>query len=146
MNQQSDDKSSATYFAELLTGTNVDKASELYKARFCAMLSLVNFRLIHNLLKTKFRDTSHEEEVNTLPKLIVDVWKESEIELLRTEFEEYSKHMDSALGQLFKGLTGSPDDVMKKRIAKIVDVANIITESLTKSSGFTFEKKDESKQ
>lgn len=138
--KQSEDKSSAEYFAGLFVGTAADKVLDVYRSRFSIMLSAVNFKLLYGLLKDKSKGTDREREVESLPKVIVETWRQHEVSLLRAEHEEYKKHSTSTLGQLFGSMV-DPDKTLKERLSKLTLVANEIVESLTDDG-----KQDEQKE
>jgi hypothetical protein len=140
MNEKDDktseaEKSSANFFAELLTSDGT-KITQRLKIDFTFYLTIVNFKILHLLLKKLYKDTAPLE---VLPEEIVEAWRQNEIEMYRTAAKAYEEHCKTDVGKVLKSVMRDPKDLLKEQMTVISRAATAFQELLTKKSKlFTF--------
>lgn len=129
-------KSSASFFAELLS-SNSSKISQRLNADFALYLTIVNFRILHQILKKMYKGSDREPTIDALPNEITETWRQSVNEEFKAAAKVYEDQISqNGIGKIMKSVIQNPKELLKAQMIVASRVANMFRELMTKKISF----------
>jgi hypothetical protein len=130
---EAENKSSANFFAELLS-SNSSKTTHQLNDDFTLYLTIVNFKILHQLLKKMYKNSDRELAIEALPNEIVETWRQNENEIHKTAAKIYEEHCKTDVGKIMKSIMQDPNELLKSQLVAISRAATAFRELMTKKS------------